>query len=67
MDQIGALAARGEKLYPSEASIREAWLRLGILSRERRKRETSDYDKKDALQAEIQTLKDALRAVASRA
>jgi DNA primase len=67
MDQIGALAARGEKLYPSEAYIREAWLRLGILSRERQKRETSDYDKKDALQAEIQTLKDALRAAASRA
>ena len=67
MDQIGALAARGEKLYPSEASIREAWLRLEILSRERQKRETSDYDKKDALQAEIQTLKEALRAVASPA
>jgi DNA primase len=67
MDQIGALAARGEKLYPSEASIREAWLRLGILSRERAKRETSDYDRKDALQSEIQTLKEALRAVASRA
>lgn len=67
LDRIGALAARGEKLYPSETSIREAWLRLGILSRERRKRETSDYDRKDALQSEIQTLKDALRAVASRA
>jgi DNA primase len=67
MDQIGALAAQGESLYPSEASIREAWLRLGILSRERRKRETPDYDKKDELQSEIQTLKDALRAVASRA
>ena len=67
MDQIGALAARGEKLYPSEASIREAWLRLGILSRERGKRETSDYDRKEELQAEIQTLKEALRAAASRA
>ena len=67
LDRIGALAARGEKLYPSETSIREAWLRLGILSRERRKRETSNYDRKDALQSEIQTLKDALRAVASRA
>lgn len=67
MDQIGALAARGEKLYPSEASIREAWLRLGILRRERGKRETSDYDRKDALQSEIQILKEALRAVASRA
>ena len=67
MDQIGALAARGEKLYPSEASIREAWLRLGILSRERGKRETSDYDRKDTLQSEIQTLKEALRAAASHA
>jgi len=67
MDQIGALAARGEKLYPSEASIREAWLRLGILSRERGKRETPNYDRKEALQSEIQTLKEALRAVASRA
>lgn len=67
MDHIGALAARGEKLYPSEASIREAWLRLGILSRERGKRETPDYDRKEELQAEIQTLKEALRAVASRA
>jgi len=67
MDQIGALAARGEKLYPSETSIREAWLRLGILSRERGKRETSDYDRKEELQAEIQTLKEALRAAASRA
>ncbi len=67
MNRIGALAARGEKLYPSEDSIREAWLRLGILSRERGKRETPDYDRKDALQSEIQTLKEALRAVASRA
>jgi hypothetical protein len=67
MNQIGVLAARGEKLYPSEDSIREAWLRLGILSRERGKRETPDYDRKDALQSEIQTLKEALRAVASRA
>ncbi|MGH3145849.1 MAG: hypothetical protein ACRDTR_08610 [Rubrobacter sp.] len=64
MDQIGALASRGEKLYPSRASIREAWLRLGILSRERAKRETPDYDRKEELQAEIQTLTAAIRAVA---
>jgi len=67
MDQIGALASRGEKLYPSETSIREAWLRLGILSRQRDKRETDDYDRKEEIQAEIQILKEALRTAASGA
>jgi DNA primase len=67
MDEIGALASSGEKLYPSEASVREAWLRLGILSRERDKRETPDYDRKEEIQGEIQTLKEALRTVASGA
>ncbi len=67
MDEIGALAARGEKLYPSETTIREAWLRLAILSRERSKRETTDYDRKEVLQSEIQALKETLRAIASRA
>ena len=38
MDQIGALASQGERLYPSETSVREAWLRLAILSREQSKR-----------------------------
>ena len=47
MDQIGALASQGERLYPSETSVREAWLRLAILSREQSKRETPDYDRKD--------------------
>ncbi|MCA1687447.1 MAG: DNA primase, partial [Actinobacteria bacterium] len=63
MDLIGALASEGERLYASEASVREAWLRLGILSRHRNKQETPDYDKKEALQAEIQALREALRAV----
>jgi DNA primase len=67
MDHIGALASRGERLYPSETSVREAWLRLAILSREQSKRETQDYDKKDALQAEIQHLKQALRSSATGA
>jgi DNA primase len=62
MDHIGALASQGERLYPSETSVREAWLRLAILSRERSKRETQDYDEKDALQSEIQHLKLALRS-----
>jgi DNA primase len=67
MDRIGALASQGERLYPSESSVREAWLRLAILSRERSKRETQDYDRKELLQAEIQSLKRALRSVATGA
>jgi len=67
MDRIGALASQGERLYPSEASVREAWLRLAILSREQSKRETPDYDRKDELQAEIQHLKQALRSSAAGA
>jgi DNA primase len=67
MDQIGALASQGERLYPSETSVREAWLRLAILSREQSKRETPDYDQKDLLQTEIQHLKQALRFPATGA
>jgi hypothetical protein len=65
MDQIGALLSEGESLYASEASVREAWLRLGILSREHNKRETPNYDEKEALQTEIHALKEALRAVSA--
>jgi DNA primase len=67
MDRIGALASQGERLFPSEGSVREAWLRLAILSREHSKRETPDYDHKEQLQAEIQQLKHALRSVSSEA
>jgi DNA primase len=67
MDQIGALASQGERIYPSETSAREAWLRLAILSREQSKRETQDYDEKDVLQSEIQHLKRALRSSAAGA
>jgi DNA primase len=67
MDQISALASEGERLFPSETSVREAWLRLGILSRERSKRETPDYDQKEVLQSEIRQLKQALRSVSAGA
>jgi DNA primase len=67
MDRIGALASERERLFPSESSVREAWLRLGILSRERTKRETPDYDRKEMLQLEIQRLKQALRSVSTGA
>jgi DNA primase len=67
MDQIGGLASQGERLYPSKTSVREAWLRLAILSREHSKRETPDYDRKDVLHSEIQHLKQALRSVSAGA
>jgi DNA primase len=67
MDHIGALASQGERLFPSEGSVREAWLRLAILSREHFKRETTDYDRKEQLQIESQRLKRALRSVSAEA
>lgn len=68
MDEISALSLRGEKLYPSEASVRVAWLRLRILRRERDKRRAGgDYDLKDRLHTEIQVLHKALRAAESAA
>ena len=68
MDRLFALGAEAEGirrsgLYSSEDSVREALLRLGILSRERSKNETADYDEKDVLRSEIQALTKALRAV----
>ncbi len=68
MDRLVALGAEAEEirlkdLYSSEASVRMTWLRLGILSREMTKKQTHDLDEKETLQAEIQTLKETLRAV----
>jgi DNA primase len=68
MDRLFTLGAEAEGirrsgLYSSEDSVREALLRLGILSRERSKNETADYDEKDVLRSEIQALTKALRAV----
>jgi DNA primase len=72
MNHLVALGARAEELrredphhHSSEVSVREAWLRLAILSRERQKRDTQDFDLKDRLQSEIFALRDALRAVAA--
>lgn len=66
LDEIGSLYAAGEKLYPSPASIRAAWLRLRVLSRERDKRQAPDYDEKSRIHSEIQFLKDALATVAEQ-
>lgn len=62
IDQVSSLSTRGERLYPSESSIREAWIRLRILRREREKKRTEDFDRKEQLYYEIQALKKALQA-----
>ncbi len=70
MDELVSLGAEAEEmrqndLHSSRGAVRETWLRLGILSRQRAKRETPDYDRKGTLQSEIQALKEALRSVSS--
>ena len=56
LDEISALQAMGEKLYPSEDTLRAAWFRLAALSRERAKLLTKDLDEKFRLHAEIKNL-----------
>ncbi len=56
MDEISALQVVGERLYPSEASLRAAWFRLAALSREKAKLLTDDFDEKFRLHAEIKRL-----------
>jgi DNA primase len=56
LDEISALRAVGERLYPSEASLHAAWFRLAALSRERAKLLTNDFDEKYRLHAEIKRL-----------
>lgn len=63
MDAVGELASYGERLYPTRESVREAWLRLGVLSCRRRKRETTDYDLKAKLHARARLLERAMRDV----
>ncbi|MDP8951769.1 MAG: DNA primase [Actinomycetota bacterium] len=59
MDEISALQAAAQRLYPSEASLRAAWFRLGALSRERAKATTEDFDEKSQLHAEMKQLRAA--------
>lgn len=56
LDEISALRASEEKLYPSEASLRAAWFKLAALSRERAKLLTDDFDEKYRLHAEFRRL-----------
>jgi len=66
VDLLASLSEAGERLQPSAASARELWLRLGILSRQHKKRQTDDISRKETLQAEIQLLREAQRSIASR-
>jgi hypothetical protein len=56
MDEISALRATGDRLYPSEASLRAAWFRFAALSREKAKLSTDDFDEKFRLHAEVKRL-----------
>jgi DNA primase len=58
-DEIAAIRAEGERLYPSEASLRAAWFRLASLSRERTKLLTEDFDEKYRLHLETKRLRKA--------
>ncbi|HVF01140.1 MAG TPA: DNA primase [Rubrobacteraceae bacterium] len=58
-DEIAAIRAEGERLYPSEASLRAAWFRLASLSRERTKLLTEDFDEKHRLHLETKRLRKA--------
>ena len=59
LDEISALQAAGEKLYPSAAYLRAAWFRLAALSREKAKLLTDDFDEKYRLHAEVKHLNKA--------
>ena len=59
LDEISAIRADGERLYPSEASLRAAWFRFASLSRERAKLLTEDFDEKYRLHLEIKRLRQA--------
>ena len=59
LDEISALRASEEKVYPSEVSLRAAWFRLAALSRERTKLLTDDFDEKYRLHAEFKRLNKA--------
>ncbi|WP_162924548.1 DNA primase [Rubrobacter indicoceani] len=64
MDHIGRLSSRGENLFKDEASMRAAWLRLAILSRQNRMRTTRDFDLKEQLHLEVLRLKGAINTSA---
>ena len=73
LDEVSALQAFGEDMYTSETSLRAAWFRLGVLSRERARnnliRKQDELDDESwvrlnmQLRNEIKALQAALAAV----
>jgi DNA primase len=59
LDEISALQATGERLYPSEASLHAAWFRFAALSRDKAKLLTDDFDEKYRLHQEVKRLNEA--------
>ena len=59
LDEISALQAAGEMLYPSADALRAAWFRLVALNRERAKLLTDDFDEKYRLHGEMKQLRRA--------
>jgi len=65
LDRLGELSQEGERRPSSEGAMQAAWLRLRIVSRKRLMRETSDYDVKDSLRAEVEALRQEVTFVES--
>jgi DNA primase len=65
LDRLGELSQEGERRPSSEGAMQAAWLRLRIVSRKRLMRETSDYDVKDSLRAEVEALRQGVTFVES--
>jgi len=66
LDEISALQAAGEKLYPSLDALRAAWFRLAALSREKAKLLIEDFDEKYRLHAQIKHLNEAAVEASNR-
>ncbi len=56
LDEISALRAAGERLYPSTAALRAAWFRLAAIKRAEAKLLTEDFDEKYRLHTEVKLL-----------
>ncbi|HEX2098957.1 MAG TPA: DNA primase [Rubrobacteraceae bacterium] len=66
LDEIYALQAVGERLYPSLDTLRAAWFRLAALSREKAKLLIEDFDEKYRLHAQIKHLNEAAVEASNR-
>ncbi|MEJ7871697.1 MAG: DNA primase [Rubrobacteraceae bacterium] len=65
LDEISALRAAGERLYPSAAALRAAWFRLAAIKRSEAKLLTEDFDEKYRLHNEVKLLNAAAVAASN--